>query len=314
MVKRLPDDGPAEIKWGAQLTVRESQEAIFFRDGKTVDVFTAGRYTLKTNNVPLVGKWVTSFAYGPDSPFRAEVYFVSKKLFANLKWGTREPILFRDSELKMVRVRAFGIFSIQISDSSLFLNKVAGTAGLYTADGIEDYLKGIVLSNLATALGKELRSVFDIGTSYDKIGAEARAQLNSQFTDLGLLLHDFNINSINLPEEVQAMIDTRSGLSAIGNMDDFMKYKVAMSLEKAADNPSSGMGGMMGNMIGAGTGLGMGYMMPQYVQQAMSVSAAPAAPKQSAVERIKSLKELLDIGALSQEEFDTKKKQLLEEI
>ena len=121
MVKRVPHDGPAEIKYGAQLTVRESQEAVFFRDGKSLDVFTAGRHVLKTQNIPKITKWVTSFGYGEDSPFRSEVYFVGKQLFPNLKWGTSEPILFRDSELKMIRIRSFGSYSIQVSDSLLFV-------------------------------------------------------------------------------------------------------------------------------------------------------------------------------------------------
>ncbi|HMZ90328.1 MAG TPA: SPFH domain-containing protein, partial [Chitinophagales bacterium] len=108
LVKRMPDNGQLEIKWGSQLTVRESQDAVFFRDGKSLDVFTAGRHVLKTQNVPVVGKWVTSFGYGENSPFRAEVLFVGKQLFPNFKWGTKEPILFKDTELQMVRLRSYG--------------------------------------------------------------------------------------------------------------------------------------------------------------------------------------------------------------
>lgn len=119
MIKRVPDSGGTEIKWGAQLTVRESQEAIFFRDGQAVEVFEPGRYVLKTSNLPVITKWVTSFGYGPESPFLAEVYFVGKQLFTGMKWGTSEPIVFRDEVLKMVRIRSFGSYSIRPKTASL---------------------------------------------------------------------------------------------------------------------------------------------------------------------------------------------------
>ena len=162
MVKRLPDSGEYEITYGSQLTVRESQVAIFFRDGRSLDVFTAGRHVLKTQNIPKITKWVTSFGYGEDSPFRSEVYFVGKQLFPNMKWGTSEPILFRDEELKMIRIRSFGSYSIQVSDSLLFVNKVVGTRGVFSNKDITDYLRSIVISKLTTVLGSELKSVFDI--------------------------------------------------------------------------------------------------------------------------------------------------------
>ena len=145
MCQRVPDVGPAEIKWGAQLTVRESQEAVFMRDGRSQGLFLSGRHVLKTQNIPVIGKWVTSFGYGESSPFIAEVYFLGKQLFANLKWGTPEQILFKDTELKMIRLRAFGTFSIQISDSNIFLNKVVGTRTTFFVDDIEEYLRSIII-------------------------------------------------------------------------------------------------------------------------------------------------------------------------
>ena len=144
LVKRMPENGTLEIKWGSQLTVRESQEAVFFRDGKALDVFGPGRHILKTQNIPVIGKWVTSFGYGENSPFRAEVVFVGKQLFPNLKWGTKEPILFRDADLQMIRLRAYGTFSIQIEDAMLFVNKVVGTIGLYTRSVVDDSSKWII--------------------------------------------------------------------------------------------------------------------------------------------------------------------------
>ncbi len=309
MVKRVPDEGPCEIKWGAQLTVRESQDAVFFRDGKGLDVFGAGRHVLKTQNMPKITKWVTSFGYGKDSPFRSEVYFVGKQLFPNLKWGTTEPILFRDSELKMIRLRSFGSFSIQIADSMLFINKVTGTQGLYTSHDIQGYLRSIILSKLTTVLGDEMKTVFDMPTSFDDISLILKSQLQQDFDGLGLLLHDFYINSLSVPDDVQEMIDQRSGMAALGNMDEFMKYKIAMSMEEAAKNE----GGAMGSMVGAGAGLGMGFAMPGMVQQAMGGSSAGSS-QESAMDKLKKLKELFDMEAISKEEYEEKKKELMNKI
>lgn len=313
IVRRVPSDGPAEIKWGAQLTVRESQEAVFFRDGKALDVFKAGRHVLQTQNIPLIGKWVTSFGYGPDSPFRSEVYFVGKQLFTNLKWGTREPILFRDSELKMIRLRSFGNFSIQVDDSILFLNKIVGTKGSFTNNDIEDYLKNIIVSRLSNIIGDELKTVFDMPSSFDSLSLAARVKLQAEFDGLGLSLHDFYINSISVPDDVQKIIDQRSGMSAIGNMDEFMKYKVALSIENASQN-QAGTGEAMGGGLGAGMGLGMGFMMPQMIQQSMMSSMQGSSEKETAMDKLKKLKELLDMGVITQDEFNQKKTKLMDQI
>lgn len=312
MIMRVPENEPAEIKWGAQLTVRESQEAVFFRDGKALDVFGPGRHVLKTQNIPVIGKWVTSFGYGPDSPFRSEVYFVSKSLFPNLKWGTKEPILFRDSELKMIRLRSFGILSIQIADSMLFLNKVVGTRGIFKNSDIQDYLRNIMIAKLTTLLGETLTSVMDMPSSFNDISLILKTQLQPDFEGLGLSLHDFYVNSISVPEDVQEMIDTRSGMSALGNIDEFMKYKMAMTMEAAASNP----GGGMGQSMSAGMGLGMGFMMPQMVQESMKQTAQPQASESSvsSMEKLKKLKELFDLDVLTKEEYDEKKKKLMDMI
>jgi membrane protease subunit (stomatin/prohibitin family) len=310
MVKRVPHDGPAEIKYGAQLTVRESQEAVFFRDGKSLDVFTAGRHVLKTQNIPKITKWVTSFGYGQDSPFRSEVYFVGKQLFPNLKWGTGEPILFRDEELKMIRIRSFGSYSIQVSDSLLFVNKVVGTRGVFSNKDITDYLRSIIVSKLTTVLGSELKSVFDMPASFDDLSTIIKSKLQADFSGLGLSLHDFYLNSISVPDDVQEMIDQRSGMAAIGNMDEFMKYKVAMSLQDAAQNE----GGGMGAMVGAGAGLGMGFAMPSMIQQSMGGAMGGGSGGESVMDKLKKLKELLDIEAITKEEFDVKKKELMNKM
>ena len=304
LVKRMPDNGQLEIKWGSQLTVRESQDAVIFRDGKSLDVFTAGRHVLKTQNVPVVGKWVTSFGYGENSPFRAEVLFVGKQLFPNFKWGTKEPILFKDTELQMVRLRSYGSFSIQVHDSLLFVNKVAGTMGLYTTEVISDYLRGIIISKFNVVLARMLKTVFNIPASMDDLNLVMRTELYADFEGLGLKLHDFYIQSISLPDEVQKMIDTRTGMNAMGNLDQYMKLKIADSLGDAAKN-----NGAAGTGLGLGAGIGMGMTLPNMIQQSMNPQN-----NESASDKLKKLKGLLDMGALSKQEFDDKKKELLKQL
>jgi membrane protease subunit (stomatin/prohibitin family) len=304
LVKRIPDNGQLEIIWGSQLTVRESQEAVFFRDGKALDVFNAGRHILKTQIVPVVGKWVTSFGYGENSPFRAEVVFVGKQVFSNLKWGTREPILFRDTELQIVRLRSFGSYSIQVIDTMLFVNKVVGTKGLLTTNSIEDYLKGIIISKLNTVIAKELKSVFDIAKSIDNLNLAIRTELQTDFNGLGLQIHDFYIQSISVPDEVQKMIDSKSGMGAIGNLDQYMKFKVANAIGDAAlknENTNAG--------LGLGAGLGMGLIFPNLINQ-----TSQSTGNETVTDKLKKLKELLDIGAITQRDYDEKKDALLKQI
>ena len=310
MVKRVPDSGDCEIKWGAQLTVRESQTAIFFRDGKALDIFDAGRHVLQTQNIPLITKFVTRLGYGSDSPFRAEVYSLNMKLFPNLKWGTTEPILFKDAELQMIRLRSFGIFSIQISDPSLFLNKVVGTQGIYVDSEIEDYLKNIIITRLIDVFGEHVKSVFDLPKDFNELSLVIRSNIQNDFDALGLKVHDFLINSISVPPEVQEMIDARSGMAAVGDMDQFLKFKAALAMESAAENP----GGGASTGVGVGAGMGMGFMLPQMLSGAMQSGQGQGQQASSPMDKLKKLKELLDMGALSQEEYDKKKEKLMGEI
>jgi membrane protease subunit (stomatin/prohibitin family) len=308
MVKRLPDDGQYEIPWGTQLIVRESQKAIFFRDGRSLDIFGPGRYTLQTQNLPILTKTITSLAFGSQSPFKAEVYFLNMKLFPNLKWGTKEPILFKDNELQMIRLRAHGIFSIQIKDPSLFLNKVVGTTGLYQDSDIEDYLRNIITTRMTDVLGNTLKSIFDIPKELNQLSSIIKSSMDLDFEGLGLYLHDFYVNSVSVPPAVQELVDARSGMAAVGNLDKFMKYKAALSLEKAAENP----GGTAATGVGVGAGMGMGFMIPQMLQNSLQAEqGSNSGPSDTPLDKIRKLKELLDMGAISKEEFEMKKKELL---
>lgn len=314
MVCRVPENGGGEIKWGAQLTVRESQSAVFFRDGMALDVFSPGRYVLETHNIPILTKMVTSLGYGSKSPFRAEVVFVNMKLFNNLKWGTREPILFRDSELQAVRIRAFGIYSIQINDPQLFVNKIVGTQNIYRDKEIEDYLRNIIISKMTDVLGNELKTVYDIPKNFNYLTILIKTALQTDFDGLGLNLHDLYIGSISLPEDVQSMVDARGGMSVVRDLDDFVKFKAANALDAAANNQS----GNAATGVGLGAGIGMGQLMPYVLKQTME-STAKAQNAQGTIipdniDKIKRLKELLDMGAISEEEFKNKKTLFMKDI
>lgn len=306
LVKRMPENGQLEIIWGSQLTVRESQEAVFFRDGKALDVFGPGRHILKTQNVPVVGKWVTSFGYGENSPFKAEVVFVGKQLFPNLKWGTREPILFRDSEFNIIRLRAYGSYSIQISDTILFVNKVVGTKGLFSTETIEDYLKGIIVSKLNVVLGANLKTVLDVAGTIDQLNLILRTELHNDFSGLGLSVHDLYIQSISVPDEVQKIIDTKSGMGVLGNLDQYMKYKVANAIGDAANNSGSTSDG-----LGTGAGLAMGMNMAQMITQSVNTNSNNSI---DSLEKLKKLKELLDIGAITEDDYNKKKNEFLKHL
>lgn len=313
MVVRIPSDDQAEIKWGAQLTVRESQSVVFFRDGKAQMVFGPGRHVLKTHNIPAITKFVTSFGYGPDSPFRAEVYFLNMKLFRNLKWGTKEPILFRDPELQMVRLRSHGMYSIQIKDQNLFLNRMVGTQNIFTDADIQDYLKSITTSRLINVLADQIKSVFDFPNQYDVLGSILKTVVADDFKACGLELVDFFINSISLPDAVQKIVDEKTSMKAIGDMGTYMQFKTAQSMEEAAKQP----GGIAGAGVGLGAGVGMGAMIPGMMREAFQASTTDlpqAISEEDAFGKIKSLKELLDMGAITQEEFDKKKTEWLTKI
>jgi membrane protease subunit (stomatin/prohibitin family) len=309
MVKREPDSGDYEIKWGAQLTVRESQNAIFFRDGRALDLFGPGRHVLQTQNIPLLTKLFTRLGYGTKSPFRSEVYFLNMKLFPNLKWGTSEPILFKDRELQMIRIRSFGIFSIQISDPILFLNKIVGTQEYYVDAEIEDYLKNIIITRLTDVFGVQIKSIFDLPQNFNELSLAIKLKIKSDFDALGLKIHDFLVNSISVPREVQEMIDARSGMAAVGDMNQFLKFKAALAMEAAAENPNGGAS----TGVGVGAGMGMGFMLPQMLSGSMQTGPSGQVSN-GPMDKLKKLKELLDLDVLSKEEYDIKKEKLLGEI
>jgi membrane protease subunit (stomatin/prohibitin family) len=252
LLHRLPEHGSGEIKFGAQLTVRESQAAVMYYKGRACDAFGPGRHTLKTGNIPILTK-ILSAPWGMKSPLRSEVYFINLKVFTDLKWGTRDPVAFRDAELGLVRLRAHGVFNIRVIQPVLFINTLAGTMGKFTTEQIEEYLKRVIVSRLNDFLGEKLKTLFDLPGSFDELAIDLRKRLVKDFVRFGLALDGLYITSITPPQEVQEAIDDRSRLSVIQDMDKFVRMKAAMAMEKAA---------VSGGEAGAGLGLGMGMMMP----------------------------------------------------
>ncbi|MBW1900058.1 MAG: SPFH domain-containing protein [Deltaproteobacteria bacterium] len=252
LVHRIPEKGSGEIKFGAQLIIRESQAGVLFYKGKACEAFGPGRHTLKTANIPVLTK-LLAMPWGMTSPLRAEVYLANLKVFPNLKWGTRDPVAFKDSQLGLIRLRAHGMFNIQVVQPVLFINSLVGTMGKFTTEEIEEYLKRVIVSRFNDHLGENLDSLFNLPGRYDDLSVGLQKRLQDDFSHFGLGLKHLYITSITPPPEVQQAIDDQSRLNVIQDLDKLVKMKAAMAMEKASESTGE---------AGSGMGMGLGMMMP----------------------------------------------------
>jgi len=267
LIHRIPEKGSGEIKYGAQLTVRESQAGVLFYKGKAVDAFGPGRHTLKTGNIPVLTK-ILSIPWGMTSPLRAEVYMANLKVFPNLKWGTRDPVAFKDSELGLIRLRAHGIFNIRIIQPVLFINSLVGTMGMFTTKEISEYLKRVIISRFNDHLGENLDSILNLAGQYDELSDGLQKRLREDFSKFGLALSDLYITSITPPPEVQKAIDDKSRMEVFDDLDKLVKMKAAMAMEKASESTGE---------AGSGMGMGLGFMMPAMFSEAFKPNQQGAA-------------------------------------
>jgi membrane protease subunit (stomatin/prohibitin family) len=258
-----------EIMMGAQLTVRESQVAIFVNEGQLADVFEPGRYELQTSNMPVLTA-LKSWKYGFNSPFKADVYFINTKQFLDMKWGTSNPVMMRDSEFGMIRLRAFGIYSFRVSDPETFLKEVFGTSSLFTVEGVEGQIKRTLISGLSDAIAESKIPALDLAANYDEIAEYAMHNINPKLAALGLTLASFVIENISLPEEVEKTMDKRTSMGVLGDLNQYAKYQAAEAMREAANNDGSGMAGM-------GVGMGAGAAMGQMFAQSMGNSTVSVA-------------------------------------
>lgn len=242
-----------EIKNGAQLIVRESQAAVFVFEGQVADVFTPGRYSIDGGNTPILSK-LGAWKYGFNSPMKSEVYFVNTKQFTDMKWGTSNPIMLRDADFGIVRLRAFGAYSLRVADPAMFIKEVAGTNAHFQTEDIDEQLKRGIVTEFSDAIGELKIPALDLAAQYKELGEAIRAKINEDFSSYGLQVTKFYVENISLPPEVEAAMDKRASMGALGNVDNYMKFQAADALRDAAQNEGGGAG--LGAGLGAGFAVG----------------------------------------------------------
>jgi len=262
-----------EIKNGAKLIVRESQVAAFIKEGQLADVFTPGTYTLETRNLPILST-IAGWKYGFNSPFKAEAYFVSTRVFTGYKWGTKNPIMMRDAEFGPVRLRAFGTFAIKVSDAPTFIKQIAGTNSRFTVEGISDQLRDMLVARFADVLGQSKIPVLDLAGNQDELGKYVTDKIQADFSPFGLQVMNLMVENISLPPEVEQAMDKRTSMGVIGNLNAYTQFQAANAISDAAKNP----GGIAGAGVGIGLGVGLGQQVSQAMGQSMQSPGMTAPP------------------------------------
>jgi membrane protease subunit (stomatin/prohibitin family) len=264
-----------EIKYGAQLIVRQSQAAVFVDRGEIADVFTSGQHSLTTNNLPVLTT-IMGWKYGFHSPFKAEVYFVNTRNFTNLKWGTKNPVILRDQEFGPVRLRSFGTYVVRVNDPAMFIREIVGTGGHFTLDDISEQLRNLIVSRFADALAESGIPLLDLAANYNELSSLLTKKIAPEFMEYGLEITKLLIENISLPLEVEAALDKKSSMGIIGNLDNFARFQAANAMEAAAKNP--------GGDASAGVGMGIGFAMASQLgkvlttPQEAAVSVPPPLP------------------------------------
>jgi membrane protease subunit (stomatin/prohibitin family) len=309
-----------EIQNGAQLTVRESQSALFVNEGTAADAFGPGLYTLNTRTLPLLTNlknWDKLF----QSPFKSDVYFFSTRLQVDQRWGTPQPVTLRDKDFGAIRIRAFGNFAWRVADPRKFQQQVSGTRERYTAEEIDGQLRGLVLQHLSDAVAQSGIPFLDLAANQVEFAAQIKAAVAPSFENLGLALDTITVQNVSLPEELQKILDQKIGMGMVGqNMGAFMQYQTAQSIPKMAEAAGHG-GGIAGDAMGLGAGLALGQTLAGQLAQGLgqAVAQSPAAaqapvPAQDVMALIEKLAELKTKGVLTEEEFSAKKAELLKKL
>lgn len=301
-----------EIQYGAKLTVRESQMAVFVNEGKVADVFGPGLHTLNTNTLPILTylqNWDKLF----QSPFKSDVYFFSTRLQLGRKWGTPQPVTVRDKDFGMVRLRAFGMYSYKLADPKKFFTEISGTRDTYTVDDLEMQLRNLVVSTMSSTLGNSAAPFLDMAANLGVMSDAMKTAMAPVFERYGVAIDNFAVESISLPEELQKALDTRISMGMVGNMATYTQYQTANAIPLAAQNE----GGLAGIGASLGAGLSMGQVMTEAMRNAQAgvATPAPAAPAADAPEvRLGKLKSLLDGGLITQADYDTAKAEVIKQI
>lgn len=246
-----------EIKNGAQLTVRESQVAVFVNEGQIADIYKPGRVKLETQNMPVLTT-LKGWKYGFNSPFKVEVYFVNTKNFTDNKWGTKNPIMLRDPEFGPIRLRAFGTYAVKVVDAGKFIREIAGTQAHFTTEEVSEQLRNLVVTRFTDAIGESKIPVLDLAANYDELSKFISAKINPEFGEYGLEVTKFLVENISLPPEVETALDKRSSMGIIGNLSQYAQFQAANAMEQAAKNPSGS---------NAGLEMGMGFAMANQMGQ-----------------------------------------------
>ncbi len=299
-----------EIQSGASLTVRESQLAVFVDEGRIADVFEPGRYELSTSTLPVLTalkNWDKLF----QSPFKSDVYFFSTRDQLDRRWGTPQPISFRDKEFGPIRMRAFGTCSYRVQQPATFHEKVSGTRSPYRVEDLEGQLRAMIITEMSSFLASSGIPFLDMTANLGAFSNTVKDAMAPAFAAFGLQLQSFLVQSVSLPPELQEALDKATKMRMVGNLQQYTQYQVAESIPEAAANP--------GGLAGAGAGMGVGVAMGQAMAGAMGgpAAGAPAAGAGAggdAFAKLERLHGLLDKGIITQQDYDTKKAELLADL